>query len=223
MQHLIIAIDGPSASGKGTLAWKLAESLNYAHMDTGALYRLVAHRILEQGLNPDAETDCVTAAQWVENNFNPEQLHNPAIRTDAVAQATSKASAHATVRQILMQIQRNFAHHPPMNRTHKPYAGAILDGRDIGTVVCPDAKLKLFVTASPEIRAQRRFKELQNKGFQTTYEAVLQDMRERDARDSGRSVAPLKPAEDAIILDTSELTPDEALNKAIDLVRQSLA
>ncbi len=212
----VIAIDGPSASGKGTLARSLAEELGFAYLDTGAIYRLVALAILTRNGDPASEPDAIAAAEAVRDSFSPDQLSNPDLRNDRVAQATSKASAHAPVRAILMDLQRRFAAAPPA-------AGAILDGRDIGTVICPDAPLKLFVTAGTEIRAERRFKELQNKGIQTTYEAVLQDMRERDARDSGRSVAPLKPAEDAVLFDTSGLTADMALEKALHLARERLA
>ena len=223
MPHNVIAIDGPSASGKGTLARRLADALHYAYLDTGAVYRLVALQVLNNGGDPSVAADAITAARQVEQAFEPEQLQNPDLRNDSVAQATSKASAHPEVRAILMDIQRDFAAHPPLIAGRHTFNGAILDGRDIGTVVCPDARLKLFVTASAEIRAERRFKELQNKGFQTTYEAVLQDMRERDARDSGRAAAPLRPAEDAVILDTSDLTADKALEKALHLVRERLA
>lgn len=212
----VIAIDGPSASGKGTLARRLADTLGYGYLDTGAVYRLVALDILTHQGQPDRAEDAIAAAGRVQAVFHPGLLQNPDLRRDDVAQATSKASAHPQVRSLLMDIQRGFARDPA-----RP--GAVLDGRDIGTVVCPDAQVKLFVTASPEIRAERRFKELQSKGFQTTYEAVLQDMRERDARDSGRTAAPLKPAEDAILFDTSDLTADKALEKALHLVRQALA
>jgi cytidylate kinase len=222
MPHNIIAIDGPSASGKGTLARQLADALNYAYLDTGAVYRLVAKRILDTKADPENTAEAIAAASWIERHFELEQLQHPSLRTDEVAAATSKASAHPEVRAILMAIQRNFAAHPPRIKGRAAFSGAVLDGRDIGTVVCPDAGLKLYVTASPEIRAERRFKELQNKGFATTYEAVLQDMRERDARDSGRSTAPLKPAEDAVLFDTSDLTADKALEKALHLVRQTL-
>lgn len=212
---VVIAIDGPSASGKGTLAKRLAEALNFGYLDTGAIYRLVAKAVLDQGGAPENRADAIKAAEAIRAVFDPAQLENPDLRRDEVAQATSKASAHPEVRALLMAIQRDFAYD-----TARP--GAVLDGRDIGTVVCPEASLKLFVTASPEIRATRRFKELQNKGFETTYEAVLQDMRERDARDSGRTTAPLKPAEDAVLFDTSDLTADKALEKALHLVRQIL-
>ena len=211
----VIAIDGPSASGKGTLARSLAQALGFAYLDTGAIYRLVAKTVLTSGGNPDQVADCLTAALMVKNSFAPAQLDDPALRTDEVAQATSRASKHQEVRTLLLGLQRDFAAHPPA-----PAKGAVLDGRDIGTVVCPKAALKLFVTASPEIRAERRFKELQLKGFATTYDAVLKDMHERDARDSGRSAAPLKPAEDAVHFDTSDLTADKALEKALHLARQ---
>ena len=214
----IIAIDGPSASGKGTLARALADRLGFAYLDTGAIYRLVARTVLASGGNPEVVADCLTAALLVKNTFTLEQTADPGLRTEAVAAATSKASAHQQVRTLLLELQRHFAAQPPA-----PYTGAVLDGRDIGTVVCPDAALKLFVTANPEIRAARRFKELQNKGVQTTYEAVLQDMRERDARDSGRNAAPLKPAEDAVLFDTSDLTADKALEKALHLARGLVA
>lgn len=212
----IIAIDGPSASGKGTLARALAAELGFAYLDTGAVYRMVAKRLLETGSDPLDRDQAIAAAQAVQAGFDPTQLDDPGLRRDDVAQATSKSSAHPEVRALLMDIQRGFAADPAR-------AGAVLDGRDIGTVVCPQAEVKLFVVASPEIRASRRFKELQSRGIQTTYEAVLQDMRDRDARDSGRSVAPLRPAEDAIVFDTSDLTADKALEKALHLVRETLA
>lgn len=211
----IVAIDGPAASGKGTLAKGLARELGFAFLDTGAVYRLVAKTLLATGGDPGNPVAAAEAARQVQASFLLSQLEDPALRGYEIAQATSKCSAHPEVRALLTGIQRDFAHNPV-------YPGTVLDGRDIGTVVCPEARLKLFVTATPEIRAGRRFKELQNRGIPTTYEAVLQDIRERDERDSGRSVAPLKPAEDAVLFDTSDLTADMALEKALHLARQRL-
>lgn len=213
----IIAIDGPAASGKGTLARRLAAHLNFAHLDTGALYRAVGYALLEAGGDPDDDNSCSAAAQSFAADFHTDMLSNPALRTDEAGQAASKVAAVAAVRQCLLDLQRQFAAHPP-----PPYKGAVLDGRDIGTVICPDAAAKLFITASDAVRAQRRTKELQSAGQSVTYGRVLQDMRERDARDAGRKAAPMKAADDAFILDTSTLDSDEAFEKALAFVHQKL-
>ena len=209
---IIIAIDGNAASGKGTLAKKLAAALGFAHMDTGSLYRLVALNLMTEGRNTDDERRAVEAAAVLNKSYRPADSGNPAIRSDAVGTITSKISAIPAVRAQILELQRNFAKNSPR--------GAILDGRDIGTVVCPHADVKFFVIASPEIRAQRRHKELQSKGISVTYDAVLADMRERDARDAGRETAPMKPAADAIMLDTSGMTVDQVLAFALEKVRE---
>jgi cytidylate kinase len=211
MPNNIIAVDGPAAAGKGTLSRNLAKHLNFAHMDTGALYRAVALNMIENSL------DAIPAAQDFSENFAPDQLQNPDLRQDHVGQQASVAAAENEVRQILLDLQRNFAANPG-----EGYDGAVLDGRDIGTVICPDAPAKLFITAQTEIRAQRRTKELQSKGLPATYEAVLKDMRERDARDTSRNAAPMKPADDAFILDTGDLTEDQVFEKALKFVKSKL-
>lgn len=208
---IIIAIDGNAASGKGTLAKKLAQRLGFSHMDTGSLYRLVAYNLMKDGRAAD-EGRAVAAAKALSRSYKPADSDNPEIRTDVVGSLTSKISAIPAVRAQILELQRNFASNAPR--------GAILDGRDIGTVVCPEAEVKFFVTASPEIRAGRRHKELQSKGISVTYDAVLADMRERDARDAGRSTAPMKPAADAIMLDTGAMTVDEVLAFALEKVRE---
>ncbi len=208
---MIIAIDGPAAAGKGTLARRIARDLGFAYLDTGLLYRATGKRVLEAGADPeDAE-----AAEAEALALEPRDLERPDLRTDAVAQAASKVSAVPGVRAALLAFQRTFAAHPPEGAK-----GAVLDGRDIGTVVCPDADVKLFVTASDEVRARRRFKELQESDPDVIYARVLEEMRERDARDRSRAVAPLEPAEDAILLDTSDLNADEVFAKALDIIKK---
>lgn len=212
MPHMIIAIDGPAASGKGTLARKLAQRLGYAYLDTGALYRAVAFRVLEAGNQADNEGDAINAAQIP---FTSEDLENPALRTDTVGTAASQVAKIPAVREALLQFQKNFAAQP----SDPALGGVILDGRDIGTVICPDANVKLFVTASTEERSKRRYLELTAKGLDTSYEAVLADMLERDERDQNRSTAPLKPAADAHILDTSTMSEAEVMERALSIIR----
>ncbi|MBU0859424.1 MAG: (d)CMP kinase [Alphaproteobacteria bacterium] len=212
-QNRVIAIDGTAASGKGTLARKLAAALDLPHLDTGKLYRYVGFAILTNGDDPAHEKTAVTAALTLRADMDPKTLMNPGLMSDEVGQAASKVAAIPGVRAALFELQRHFAAQP---------GGAILDGRDIGTVICPDAALKLYVDATPEIRAERRHKELQNRGLLVTYDAVLDDMRERDARDTGRAEAPLKPADDAVIIDTTQMNADEAFDEALKLARQRL-
>jgi cytidylate kinase len=212
--HKIIAIDGPSASGKGTLAKSLATKLGYAYLDTGALYRTVGLSVLEQGGNPEDEGTAIIAAQNL--RIVPGFLENPALRTDEAGQAGSKVAKYQGVRDSLLAFQRNFAQNPPLDA-----GGVILDGRDIGTVICPDADVKLFITASMEERAARRHKELTSKGVPTDFERVLADMALRDARDSGRDAAPLKPAMDAHIIDTTGLDAGAALEMALSLIHRA--
>ncbi len=214
----ILAIDGPAASGKGTLARKLAAQLNFALLDTGALYRATALEVLARGGDPADEGAAVLAAKYLSRKItcadNPaEILSDPAIREDATGQAASKLAAFPDVRAALLLLQRLFALNPPAG-----YDGAVLDGRDIGTVICPHAPVKLFITASTEIRAQRRTKELQLIDKSVTYDTVLTGMRERDMRDSGRKDAPMKPADDAVIIDTGDLDQHQVLSKALEII-----
>lgn len=215
--HIVIAIDGPAASGKGTLARKLAKHFGYAYLDTGALYRAVGKAVRDAGGDPEDESDAVAAAQNLAKTLKPEDLQNPALRTDAAGQDASRVAKFAGVRTALLQFQKDFAANPP-----EGVAGVVLDGRDIGTVICPDADVKLFVTASTEVRSKRRCLELTSKGIDTTMEAVLADMKERDARDSGRDTAPLKPANDAHILDTSDMDAEEAMDAALSIAKKSI-
>ena len=210
---MIIAIDGPAAAGKGTLGRRLAQHLNLAFLDTGGLYRAVALKVLDRGADPADPAAAEAAAKAIQ----PSDLETPRLREDRVSQAASVVAAQPAVRAALLAFQRDFAHHPPPG-----FEGALLDGRDIGTVVCPDATVKLFVTASAEARAMRRFKELQAAGVGIIYERVLQDIEQRDARDRERQTAPLRLADDAIELDTTALDADAAFAKAADLIARKL-
>lgn len=213
----IIAIDGSSSAGKGTLALRLAKVLDYAYLDTGALYRGVGYEMLEQGLNPENEEEAVKV---VESLTFDKMLHlqdESAIRNEVCGKAASQVSALPGVRRALFDFQRRFAENP-IKKDKTPAKGAILDGRDIGTVICPDAKVKVFLTASSEIRAKRRYKELQFKGICVIYEQVLSDIIARDKRDSERAMSPLKPAEDALVIDTSDMTADEVFATVVRYV-----
>ncbi len=203
---MIIAIDGPAAAGKGTLARRLGRHFNLAYLDTGRLYRAVGFRTLQLGFDPNN----ADAAAVVARALDPRDLDEPGLRDEAVGAAASVVAAHEGVRKALLDFQRDFAHRPP-----KGFAGAVLDGRDIGTVVCPEADVKLFVTARPEVRAERRVRELQARGVAAIHSRVLQDMNERDARDIARGVAPLSAAVDAFVLDTSEFVEDAAFAAAL--------
>ncbi|HVG48370.1 MAG TPA: d(CMP) kinase [Rubellimicrobium sp.] len=199
-----VAIDGPAASGKGTIAKALARELGFAHLDTGLLYRAVAAKSLE-GQDP------VGAAQ----GLDPGGLDGDGrLRTAAVAQEASRVAAIPAVRAALLDVQKAFA---------RAEGGAVLDGRDIGTVICPEAEAKLFVTASAEARAGRRFRELAGAGHEATFEGTLAEVRARDARDAGRDVAPLRPAQDAVVIDTSDLGIEEAVAEALAVVRGKMA
>lgn len=211
--HHVIAIDGPSASGKGTLSRGLADALGFAHLDTGALYRAVGLIVLQAGHDPEntaqAEAACEALKQSLRHDTS--RLHNPDLRRDETGVAASKVAAMPSIREALKEIQQDFAQTPPNNAK-----GAVLDGRDIGTVICPDAPLKLFITANQAVRAERRMKELQSKGIHATYEAVLKDMRARDARDSEREADPMMAADDALVIDSSDLTADQILKLALE-------
>ncbi|MGY6696113.1 MAG: (d)CMP kinase [Roseinatronobacter sp.] len=189
--HFTIAIDGPAAAGKGTISRALAQKFGFKHLDTGLLYRAVG----AQGGDPVA----------VARSLRPEDLERPDLRSLSAGEAASRIAVLPEVRQALIEFQRSFA---------RQRGGAVLDGRDIGTVICPDAEVKLFVTASPETRALRRWKEL----GEGTYEEVLEQVRKRDERDTGRADAPLRPAEDAEILDTTALSIEDAVARAIEIV-----
>lgn len=211
---IVIAIDGPAAAGKGTLARRLAAHFGLAMLDTGKLYRATGYKVLTQGGDPeDAQ-----AAEAAARALDPAELGNEALRSDEAAQAASKVSAIPGVRAALLDFQRDFAKNPPRLPDGTPANGAILDGRDIGATVCPDADAKLFVTASTEVRAERRFKELQELGHDAIYARVLEDMKERDARDAGRSASPLAAAEDALQMDTSKLDADAAFAQAVEFI-----
>ncbi|PHS77793.1 MAG: cytidylate kinase [Rhodospirillaceae bacterium] len=212
--NIVIAVDGPAAAGKGTLAKRLADKYGLAQLDTGLLYRAVGYKVISQGGDPEN----IEVGEAAARSLDPAELANSSLRTDEAAQAASKVSAIPGVRAALLDFQRNFAANPPALADGSAAKGAILDGRDIGTTVCPDAAAKLFITASTEIRAERRFKELQSRGLGAIYARVLEDMVERDARDSGRSASPLKAADDACILDTSELDADQAFEQSVEFI-----
>lgn len=201
----VIAIDGPAAAGKGTLARRVAAHLGLAYLDTGAIYRAVGLSVLRASGDPADPARAEAAARALTPGDLAALAADPEIRSEAAGQAASQVAAQLPVRQALLDFQRRFAADPPNGAR-----GAVLDGRDIGTVVCPDATHKIFVTASVEERARRRIKELRDKGAEVIESRVLQDMKERDARDRERSVAPLRPAEGAWVLDTSDLDADAA-------------
>ncbi|MEO8669268.1 MAG: (d)CMP kinase [Bauldia sp.] len=202
---MIIAIDGPAAAGKGTIADRLAMHYRLPHLDTGLLYRAIARDMAERGLNVDDPKAAGKAARAL----NPTMLGDPQLRGRETGELASRVSVHEPVRAALVKFQRDFANRP---------GGAVLDGRDIGTAICPEAEVKIFVTASPEVRALRRTNELRVKGRDVTFERILGEIRERDARDSSRAVAPLKAAPDAHLLDTTHLTADEAFKAALAIV-----
>jgi len=212
----VIAIDGPAASGKGTLARRIAAALDFDHLDSGALYRAVALTVLQSGNLAEDAGAAIAAARALDPARAATLLADPAIRSDATGTAASVVSAVPEVRAALLDAQRNFAAHPPGGR------GAVIDGRDIGTVISPDAVAKLFVTADPEIRARRRLGELQGRGVAAIFDDVLADMKERDRRDSQRAISPMAAASDAFVLDTSRMSVDEAFAEALSFVRRAL-
>ena len=206
---IVIAVDGPAASGKGTIARALARHFGLPHMDTGMLYRAVALTMFRFGGDPGSEFEALRACEGVAQ-VDPA---DPELRSEAVGAIASRISAYPGVRAALLERQRGFAGQP---------SGAVLDGRDIGTVIAPHASVKLFVTASPEVRAQRRVRELLERGMPAHLEDVLVDIRARDARDSGRDAAPLRQADDAELLDTSDMDIDAAIEAAISLAEEKL-
>jgi len=206
----VVAIDGPAASGKGTVAKAVAARFGFAHLDTGLLYRAVGKKALDQGRGVLDEGVAVLVAQ----ELAPANLDRNDLRGALVSRAASKVAAIPDVRKALLEFQYRFAARD---------GGAVLDGRDIGTVICPDADVKLYVTAADEIRAERRLRELTERGDHTIYERVLADLRARDARDAGREEAPLRQTEDAHLLDTTELTIEAAVAEAARIIEQALA
>jgi len=206
---MIIAVDGPAAAGKGTLARALAAHFGFAYLDTGSLYRGVAHAVLLAGADPADEKAALKAAK----TLDPAQIDPTAIRTPEVSDAASIVAAIPKVRASILAFQRRFASHPPEGQS-----GAILDGRDIGTVVCVQADVKLYVTASPEVRANRRWLELKGSGSDLSETQVLEDVIARDARDTGRASSPMRPADDAHLLDTSNLSIEAAFDAAVVLI-----
>jgi cytidylate kinase len=198
-----VAIDGPAAAGKGTISRAVARRFGFAHLDTGLLYRATGRKLLETGFSPEEAARAVV----------PEDLERDGLRTQAVAELASRVATIPEVRAALVAFQRDFARRD---------GGAVLDGRDIGTVICPDAEVKLFVTASAECRAERRYRELKDAGQPASLADVLDEVRKRDARDMGRADAPLRPADDAVMIDTTEMTIDEAVAVAEAAVRAKL-
>jgi CMP/dCMP kinase len=210
----VVAIDGPAASGKGTLARRIAQRFGLAHLDTGLLYRATALLVLDSGGDPTDPSAAEAAARGVD----AQMLADPRLRAEAVARAASVVAADPAVRRALLQFQRCFARQPPA-----PARGAVLDGRDIGSVVCPDADVKLFVTADALVRARRRLDELRAAGAPAIYEDVLQELEKRDARDAGRQAAPLGAPPDAVIIDTTTLDADTVAARASEIVSRAFA
>jgi cytidylate kinase len=206
----VIAVDGPAASGKGTIADGLARHYGYPALDTGLLYRAVGMAVVQAGGDPDSAADAGEAARALD----AAALGDPALRSREAGAAASRVAVHPEVRSALLELQRAFAAREP---------GSVIDGRDIGTVIAPHAPAKLFVTATPEVRAERRWRQLRGQGEVVEYEAVLADIRERDDRDAGRAAAPLVRAADAVLLDTSEMTIDEAADAARRIVEAARA
>jgi cytidylate kinase len=210
MTGLVIAIDGPAASGKGTLARRVATHYGLNHLDTGLSYRAVARSLLDHGLPLDDEA----AAQAAARNVDLGQMDRATLSANEVGEAASKVAVISSVRRILVEKQREFAKRLP---------GAVLDGRDIGTVVCPDATVKIFLTADAKVRAERRWREIEAKNGTGSFEAILADIEQRDARDMNRADSPLKPADDAHLLDSSKMDIDSAFRAACAIIDAALA
>lgn len=218
---MIITIDGPAAAGKGTLSRALSAKYNLAAFDTGMIYRAVGLKMILSGLDLSSQTDACRLAEELTFAEMTALSAHPDFRSATGGKAASIVSAYPSVRAALLKMQQDYALHP-LFADGTPADGVVYDGRDTGTVVCPDADIKFFVTASPEVRARRRLAEFQAKNPDVTYEEVLADIKSRDARDAGRTAAPMKPAEDALIFDTSDLSIEEVIKKAceeIDNVR----
>ena len=215
----VIAVDGTAASGKGTLARRLAAAYGMAYLDTGLLYRFIGVEGLRRGVDLDRASVAEPFAARLTATLGPEMLDDPGYRTVDAGPAASRVAKHQGVREALLLLQKDFMARPPSLADGAPARGAVLDGRDIGTVIAPDAVVKFFVTAATEIRAKRRFNELRNAGSTVSYIQVLEDMRDRDSRDARRDVAPMTPAADAVAIDSSTLTADEVFALAKRHVR----
>lgn len=209
-KKLIIAIDGPSASGKGTIAKLLSKKFNIPHLDTGALYRAVAYISIKNNLNLDDLTNTERFCE-IAKKLTIEDINNPEIRTEQMGAEAAKIAKVQAVRDVLLQYQRDFA-----NQEN----GAVLDGRDIGTVICPNAKYKFFITASAEERANRRFKDEQNRKTNANYEEILQKLKDRDEKDMNRTASPFKKADDAILIDTTGKTVEEIFNYLLSVINK---
>ena len=206
---VVIAVDGPAASGKGTLSNSLANHFDFARLDTGLIYRALGLKVLGEGTDAsDKQKVILLADQLSFDDLNQENL-----RSEKIGAVASKVAAIPDVRAVLLKFQRDFAAHPPAEKS-----GVVLDGRDIGTIVCPNANFKIFLIADKDVRATRRFKELQERGMRAIYSQILRDIVDRDARDSLRSVAPLEPAKDAFVLDTSNLSLDATFVAALKYI-----
>ncbi|MFD1191924.1 (d)CMP kinase [Phenylobacterium conjunctum] len=210
MSGFVIAVDGPAASGKGTIATRLAQTYDLAMLDTGLLYRAVGVLLARHG----GDFDDVEAATRVARELTADMLTDPAFRTREAGEAASRVAVHPPVRLALREMQQDFARRPD---------GAVIDGRDIGTVIAPEAPAKLYVTARPEVRAERRFKQLRGQGEAVTFEDILEDIRKRDERDGGRADSPMIQAPDAVLLDTSEMTIEQATDAARRIVEAARA
>lgn len=206
---MIIAVDGPAASGKGTVSRKIADLYGFSYLDTGLLYRAVARDVAAAGASLEAESDALKAAQ----SLDFSSLDDDSLRITGVGEAASIVARYPSVRATLLDLQLQFSRKPP---------GAVLDGRDIGTVVCPNADAKLYVTADPEIRAERRFLELSNRGESVTREGVLEMILQRDARDTERADSPMRPAADAMLLDTTKLDIMQSFDAAVELIKRKI-
>lgn len=206
---VVIAVDGPAASGKGTVSNSLANHFDFARLDTGLIYRALGLKVLGDGTDASDKQKVILLA----NQLSFDDLNQENLRSEKVGAVASRVAAIPDVRAVLLKFQRDFAFHPPAEKS-----GVVLDGRDIGTIVCPNANFKIFLIADKDVRATRRFKELQERGLRAIYSQILRDIVDRDARDSFRSVAPLEPAKDAFVLDTSKLSADATFVAALGYI-----
>ena len=206
---VVIAVDGPAASGKGTVSNSLANHFDFARLDTGLIYRALGLKVLGDGSDASDKQKVILLA----NQLSFEDLNQENLRSEKVGAVASRVAAIPDVRAVLLKFQRDFTAHPPAKKS-----GVVLDGRDIGTIVCPNANFKIFLIADKDVRATRRFKELQERGLRAIYSQILRDIVNRDARDSLRSVAPLEPAKDAFVLDTSKLSVDATFGAALKYI-----